>query len=64
MAKIRHRESRHRPAPPATTEQQIRTRAYELYRARNGEPGHDVDDWLRAEEEILTNAAPSGDGRR
>jgi len=30
----------------------IRDRAYQLYRSRGGEHGHDVDDWLRAEEEI------------
>lgn len=31
---------------------EIRARAYELYRDRGEEHGHDVDDWLRAEEEI------------
>jgi len=30
----------------------IAARAYELFRARGGEPGHDVDDWLRAESEL------------
>jgi len=34
-------------------EDQIRKRAYELYLAREGGPGSDVDDWLRAEAEIL-----------
>lgn len=28
-------------------------RAYEIYLGRNKEPGHDVDDWLKAESEIL-----------
>ena len=28
-------------------------RAYELYISRGGEHGHDQDDWLRAEQEIL-----------
>lgn len=27
-------------------------RAYELYLARGGEHGHDLDDWLRAESEL------------
>jgi hypothetical protein len=27
-------------------------RAYQLYEARGGEPGADVDDWLRAEREL------------
>jgi hypothetical protein len=30
----------------------IAARAYELFCARGGEPGHDVDDWLRAEAEL------------
>ena len=31
---------------------QIRMRAYELYEARGREDGHELEDWLRAEEEI------------
>jgi hypothetical protein len=34
-------------------EQQIRLRAYALYESRGGEVGHDLDDWLQAEAEIL-----------
>jgi Protein of unknown function (DUF2934) len=33
-------------------EEQIRTRAYELYEARGREQGHDLEDWLEAEAEI------------
>jgi hypothetical protein len=33
-------------------EDQIRQRAYELYEARGGEDGHELEDWFRAEEEI------------
>jgi Protein of unknown function (DUF2934) len=33
-------------------EEAIRQRAYELFEARGGEQGHDLEDWLRAEEEI------------
>ena len=33
-------------------EDEIRYRAYELYQQRGGEEGHEVDDWLQAEEEI------------
>jgi DUF2934 family protein len=33
-------------------DEQIRARAYELYIARGGAPGHEVDDWLQAEREI------------
>jgi DUF2934 family protein len=31
---------------------QIRQRAYELYESRDRGPGQDVQDWLRAEQEI------------
>ncbi|MGA8871878.1 MAG: DUF2934 domain-containing protein [Candidatus Acidiferrales bacterium] len=30
----------------------IARRAYELYVQRGGEPGNDVEDWLRAEKEL------------
>jgi Protein of unknown function (DUF2934) len=32
-------------------EEQIRTRAYELYEARGRESGHDLQNWLEAEAE-------------
>ena len=34
-------------------EEQIRVRAYQFYELRGKEDGHDVEDWLRAEEELL-----------
>ena len=37
-------------------EEQIRTRAYELYEARGREEGHDLEDWLEAEAEITGTA--------
>ena len=33
-------------------EHQVRLRAYELYEERGREDGHELEDWLRAEEEI------------
>jgi hypothetical protein len=33
-------------------EHQIRQRAHELYQERGREEGHELDDWLRAEEEV------------
>jgi len=33
--------------------EKIRKRAYQLYEERLWEDGHDEEDWLRAEEEIL-----------
>jgi hypothetical protein len=38
-------------------EYQIRLRAYQLYEARGRKGGHDLDDWLRAEEEITHKKA-------
>jgi hypothetical protein len=31
---------------------EIARRAYELYEQRGGEPGHELDDWLRAENDV------------
>jgi Protein of unknown function (DUF2934) len=31
----------------------IRLRAYELYERRGSEAGHELDDWLQAEAEVL-----------
>jgi hypothetical protein len=48
--------AKERPPKGATEslplEEQIRRRAYELYVERGSESGSEVDDWLRAEEEI------------
>ncbi|HYK49352.1 MAG TPA: DUF2934 domain-containing protein [Terriglobales bacterium] len=35
-------------------EEQIRIRAYQLYEQRGYTPGHENEDWLVAEREILT----------
>ncbi len=35
------------------TEEQIRRRAYEIYLQRGCQPGHDRDDWLQAEYELM-----------
>jgi hypothetical protein len=49
-----------RPAPPAAAislEEQIRTLAYELFEQRGREHGHDVEDWIQAEEIIVKETA-------
>ncbi len=38
-------------------EHEIRLRAQELYAARGREDGHEVEDWLRAEAEIMQKKA-------
>lgn len=40
----------HDPGRPS--EEDIRRRAYELYQQRGGEPGHEQEDWDRAEREL------------
>ena len=47
--------------PPATVtgdpqglKSEIRQRAFELYQERGQEDGHELDDWLLAEEEITS----------
>ena len=50
------------PAPFGTTpaiqptQAEIARRAYEIYRARGGAPGCDLDDWLQAERELKAEA--------
>ena len=41
------------------TEHDIARRAYELYLARDGEHGHDVEDWLEAEHELRATGRSS-----
>jgi hypothetical protein len=38
------------------TKQEIRERAYQLFEKRGAEHGHDVEDWMRAEEEVLQHS--------
>ncbi len=38
--------------PNELSTQDISNRAYELYVQRGGEPGKDVEDWVRAEREL------------
>jgi Protein of unknown function (DUF2934) len=47
------------PESPVLTEELVRQRAYQLYEERGREDGHDMDDWLRAEAEML-GKRPSG----
>ena len=42
-----------KPKVRVATHEEIAARAYELFRARGGEPGHEIDDWLQAEYELM-----------
>ena len=48
------------PPVSAPERERIARRAYELYLARGGADGREMDDWLRAEKE-LSNGAPPRD---
>jgi hypothetical protein len=43
--------------PRLPDEKEIATRAYQLFVARGGEHGRDLDDWLRAKQELLSSNA-------
>lgn len=48
-------DSRNKPVAketPSISEDEIRRRAFELFEARGGQEGHELEDWLRAESEI------------
>jgi len=44
-----------RRAKASPTLEQIQIRAYEIYLERQGAPGNQIEDWLRAERELLLN---------
>ena len=45
------------PSANGPSHQRIAARAYEMYQARGEVPGHEQDDWLRAERELLDAAS-------
>ena len=47
------------PGPPLSYEEVAR-RAYEIHLARGGGEGFDVEDWLRAERELLREREKKG----
>ena len=49
--------------PEPIFEHAIRCRAYELYVQRGKAPGHDVDDWLKAEAELVYGHSTSDSNR-
>ena len=54
--KVKSRTARKSPAP-----EDIALRAYQIYLERAGAPGNPLDDWTRAERELL---AQNGNPRR
>jgi hypothetical protein len=48
------RDPSYRPlAQQSPTRKDIARRAYQLFEQRGGESGHDLDDWLQAERELM-----------
>lgn len=50
-------ESGHSASDDGKVRQRIAMRAYELYRERGSHDGHDLDDWLEAEQAIVGSEA-------
>jgi hypothetical protein len=53
-----HSDAENSSADQASTHEQIRRRAYEIYLERDGFPGNELDDWLRAERELERARCP------
>jgi len=51
---MKNKNKDHQPSPGENrpNEGEVAQRAYELYQARGGEPGHELEDWLHAEQEV------------
>jgi len=45
---------------PTPSHDEIARRAYELFQRRGGEPGHEQDDWLQAEQDLRGAEQPVG----
>ena len=49
---IHMRESFETPLSTVIQEEDVARRAFELYEARGCQDGHDLEDWLQAEQEL------------
>jgi len=58
MDTIPKRRSPARPADSERFEERIRQRAYDLHLERSQDDGHELEDWLMAEEEITEENVP------
>ena len=57
-------KSRSPEPPPETREQMIRKAAYLLAERRGFDPGHELEDWLLAEQQVDSRLANLGPPRR
>jgi hypothetical protein len=51
-------------APASVSPEAVSRRAYEIYEARGSRDGSPLDDWLRAERELMDAEAAKAIGRR
>ena len=56
------REAQDNSKDHGTMAEEIQHRAYEIYLARGGEPGHELEDWLEAEREVRSSR-PEGQAK-
>lgn len=51
---MKNENKKHQPSPGENhpDPDKVAQRAFELYEARGGEPGHELEDWLQAEREM------------
>jgi hypothetical protein len=54
-----HYDAENSSADQASSHEQIRRRAYEIYLERDGFPGNELDDWLQAERKLECAGRPS-----
>ena len=57
MSKSKPRQNSEAGFAPSVSTDAIAQRAYALYLARGNEDGHDLEDWIRAERELLEKIA-------
>ena len=55
---MKHTNKSNQPSPGENSPNQdeVARRAYELYQARGGGPGHELEDWLHAEQDVNKHA--------
>jgi hypothetical protein len=52
---MKHQKQEHQSSPAPEehpNQEEVARRAYELFQARGGEPGRELQDWVQAEEEV------------
>jgi hypothetical protein len=56
--------TKRRPPHPVVAHEEIADRAYQRYLERGSKHGHDVDDWLAAEQELVSERVEPQPSRR